>query len=207
MIDGRPVKGRPLPAHPREQLLRDQGFAAPELYELDPSAAGVFRDRMLGVKQKPEGAAVEVYPEEDYAGMRLFMDADGTTGYALRGDELVSVFSTPEAPKRVGRHLTASAVDQGARRGDAFDTVLPFLYAKEGLRVVARMPFNDEYAPDGWDYGFFQRWNGGRPDVVFMGYDPAQVDQPYMPGSGVVVDDYDEGLRLAKEQADRHRKR
>ena len=34
------------------------------------------------------------------------------------------------------------------------------------------MPWNDEYAPEGWDYELFRNFNQGRPDVTFMAYDP-----------------------------------
>ena len=56
---------------------------------------------------------------------------------------------------------------------------------------VSRLAWNDDYAPDGWDYEQFGRFNGGRSDVVFMSYDPDGVGGIYTPGAGEYVDDYD----------------
>jgi hypothetical protein len=61
---------------------------------------------------------------------------------------------------------------------------------------VARLKWNDEYAPDGWDYPTYDRFNGGRPDVVFMAHSPGAEDSSYKPGEGVQVQDYDEASTL-----------
>ncbi|MDN3461067.1 hypothetical protein [Rhodococcus sp. APC 3903] len=63
---------------------------------------------------------------------------------------------------------------------------------------MARLAWNDDYAPDGWDYDRFARFNGGRPDVVFMAYDPDHVGGTYERGSGEHVDDYDIGTARAQ---------
>ena len=208
VVNGKEVKTvRALPKHGREEKLNADGIPTPQLYEIDPSEAGTFRDMMSKIKKDPNGAAVTVYPEEEYAGMRLFMNEDGTTGFALRDDELVSVYNLPDGPRRVGRHLTASAIDQGARWADAYDTRLPYIYGPEGLHPVARMPFDDEYKPEDWDYENFKKWNKGKPDVIFMGFDPDKVDEPYEPGTGEMVDDYDLGQQKAREAARRAKRR
>lgn len=74
---------------------------------------------------------------------------------------------------------------------NGFDTVLPRLYSDVGFRAEARLPFNEEFAPDGWDFDTYQKSNNGRPDVVFM----RNVGSPqqYQPEDGAVVDDYDAG--------------
>ncbi|GAA3134050.1 hypothetical protein GCM10020255_008590 [Rhodococcus baikonurensis] len=59
---------------------------------------------------------------------------------------------------------------------------------------VARLAWNDDYSPDGWDYQLFDTFNGGRPDVVFMAYDPGRVGGIYNPGTADYVDDYDVGV-------------
>ena len=64
---------------------------------------------------------------------------------------------------------------------------------------MGRLVWNDDYAPDGWDYQQFGRFNGGRPDVVFMAYDPDRVGCTYIPGTAEYVDDYDIGI--ARSQA------
>ena len=83
-------------------------------------------------------------------------------------------------------------------RLDCFDTVLPNLYADAGFVPVARLAWNDDYSPDGWDYQLFDTFNGGRPDVVFMAYDPGRVGGIYNPGTADYVDDYDVGVARAQ---------
>ena len=47
------------------------------------------------------GAAVYVYPESDYEGMKLFLAVDGTAGVAVKDDgDIVSVFSDGTNPLR-----------------------------------------------------------------------------------------------------------
>jgi hypothetical protein len=46
---------------------------------------------------------------------------------------------------------------------------------------VARLPWDDAFAPAGWDKAKFADYNGGEPDVVMMEYDPAYV--PEMPSA------------------------
>ncbi|MFC9841322.1 hypothetical protein ACFVKB_47395 [Rhodococcus sp. NPDC127530] len=95
-----------------------------------------------------------------------------------------------------------TAVAQGGRRLDCFDTVLPDLYSKAGFVAVARLRWNDDYAPDGWDYTTFRQFNGGRPDVVFMAHNPRAADSTYRRGTGVYVDDYDHGVHAARTHSD-----
>ena len=87
---------------------------------------------------------------------------------------------------------------EATARPDCFDTVLPDMYADAGFVPVARLAWNDDYAPGGWDYQLFGTFNGGRPDVVFMAYDPNRVGGIYIPGAGEYVDDYDVGVARAQ---------
>jgi hypothetical protein len=102
--------------------------------------------------------------------MRLFLTPSGDTGFALKGDDIVSVFRKEQARGQgaVTPSVIALATAQGGRRLDAFDTVLRSLYSQSGFRAVARVPWNDEYAPVGWNHETFGKFNQGRPDVVFM---------------------------------------
>ncbi len=194
-----PVAEHVLPEHVRADLT-SRGLSSPTLYELAPDDAGVYREQMLELTRKnPYAAAVYVYDEEDYRQMRLLVTDDGKAGVALKGDEVVSVFAHqdcehPHAARAMLRHATAL----GGRRLDCFDTVLPKLYADAGFVPVARLKWDDDYAPDGWDYQRFTRYNGGRPDVVFMAYDPDRVGGTYDRGAGPYVDDYDAGIERAQ---------
>jgi len=184
----------------RAQYLRAQGYSTPDLYELSPGDADLYHTQMSALKDNnPYAASVYVYDIDEYRQMRLLITDDGKAGVALKGDEVVSVYAHRDCRHpRAGRALLETAVAQGGRRLDCFDTVLPDLYSRAGFVAVARLRWNDDYAPDGWDYTTFRQFNAGRPDVVFMAYNPRAVDSTYRPGTGVYVDDYDQGVHAAR---------
>lgn len=203
-VGGVEAPARRLPVGQRRAELRAAGVPSPDVYELDSSAAPGFRRAMEELKQGNRfHASVYVYEADEYREMRLFTTDDGKAGFALKGDEIVSVFAHRDSAHRGSTvALMAEAVEQGGRRLDCFDTALPRFYATAGFVPVARLRFDDEYAPDGWDFGTYARHNDGRPDVVFMGYDPSAVDGTYQPGAGEYVADYDEGLARVRDFLD-----
>ncbi|WP_260684583.1 hypothetical protein [Rhodococcus sp. KBS0724] len=194
-----PVTDHTLPADERESFAA-RGLSAPTLYELNPADAGVYREQMLELTRKNSHAAsVHVYGETEYRQMRLLVTDDGKAGVALKDDEIVSAFAHKDsAHPRSVQSMLRQATALGGHRLDCFDTVLPKLYSDAGFVPVARLAWNDDYAPDGWDYQQFSRFNGGRPDVVFMAYDPDRVGGMYTPGAGQYVDDYDVGIARAQ---------
>ncbi|TSD40495.1 hypothetical protein FFI94_032930 [Rhodococcus sp. KBS0724] len=150
-------------------------------------------------RKNSHAASVHVYGETEYRQMRLLVTDDGKAGVALKDDEIVSAFAHKDsAHPRSVQSMLRQATALGGHRLDCFDTVLPKLYSDAGFVPVARLAWNDDYAPDGWDYQQFSRFNGGRPDVVFMAYDPDRVGGMYTPGAGQYVDDYDVGIARAQ---------
>lgn len=140
-------------------------------------------------------ASVYIYSDDEYAGMRLLVTDDGRSGIALKHDEIVSLYAHRDSNHPgAANSMLETAVAAGGRRLDCFDTVLPAIYAKSGFVPVARLKWDDDYAPDGWDYNTYAAFNGGRPDVVFMAHDPASVDSSYQRGSGRYVDSYVDGI-------------
>ncbi len=140
------------------------------------------------------GAQVTVY--DDYAGKRVFVMDDGLSGFALDGDDIISVFGHPDAPPGAVKSMFPVAAALGGRRLDAFDTYLPKVYERAGFKAVAKLGFSREFAPDGWDYDWFQTNMGGSdPNIVFMVYDPANASRE----TDNVVEDYDAGI--AAQQA------
>jgi len=171
-----------------------------ELDQLRSDPAVRFRDAIASAKAaSPHGAAVEVKNVSDYVHTRNFITPDNKAGFALKGDDIVSVFKHPDSgAKGFANSALTLATQNGGRRLDAFDTVLPRLYSQNGFRAVARLAWDDKYAPPGWDYQKFGAFNGGRPDVVFMVYDPAHA-KAYQPGDGKRVASYDEGVAAQTE--------
>ena len=180
----------------RASQLRRRGDSTPDLYELAPSDADLYRQQMEQLKVSNRFASsVHVYSDDEYANMRMFVTDDGRSGIALNDDEIVSAFSHRDSKyPGAAKSMLAVAVQQGGRRLDCFDTALPRIYSEAGFVPVARLKWNDDYAPDGWNYDVYSRYNGGRPDVVFMAHDPAALDSRYAAGAGHYVDSYDDGM-------------
>jgi hypothetical protein len=174
-----------------------------EILEMTPghAAAGEFHSAIDAAKgANAHGAAVYVYSPEEYAEMRLFMSPNRDYGFAIKGKDIVSVFKHPDAKgKGLGEKMAKLAVEQGGRTLDAFDTVLPIIYAKAGFRPVARLPWNDEYSPSDWDKKAFKDFNKGEPDVVFMVYDGERSTGVYNPLLAPRVDDYDAAVARQEE--------
>jgi hypothetical protein len=62
----------------------------PDVHELPANvkAGAAYAKRMQEAASRSKfGAAVNVYSPEEYAGMRLFVVADGKSGCALKGDD------------------------------------------------------------------------------------------------------------------------
>ena len=178
------------------EALEAEGITAPTMVESTPQRFfGLIQD---AANSTPAGAAVYIYPQEDYAGMRLFTTEDGTAGFALKGDDIVSVFKHRRSPvRRATVSMLRLAVEEGGRKLDAFDTVLPQLYGESGFKVASRLPWDDSEAPPSWDKNspIFSSWNGGEPDVVFMYHDPVST-RAYSPSDGQYAAGYDEAVDL-----------
>jgi hypothetical protein len=169
-----------------------------------PQGGAVFHSAIADVKANhPLGAQVALYSPEEYAGMRTFLSDDKKVGFSIKPDgDIVSVFSGRPG---TGRALLDLAVSQGGRKLDAFDTYLPQLYGAKGFRAVARTRFVDEFAPEGWDAKKMGDWNGGKPDVVFMVYDPkhAKEGRAYQRGDGRMYPDYDSAAAAQQSWVER----
>jgi len=180
-----------------KSALTELGISAPDFHELTTGAASArLYSRLINDSKadNPFGASVYVYPQEEYAGMRLFVTNDGLAGFALKGDDIVSAFKSPKSTEQgVAYSMIRMAVALGGRRLDAFDTVLPTIYSVSKFRAVSRMTWNDEYAPEDWSKKTFAAFNNGEPDVVFMAYDENRTGI-YESGEGETVTDYDEAV-------------
>ena len=185
------------------KAVRGTGVKYPEYIELAPSpkTAGVFHKAISQARKAMgrAGDAVYVYDKAEYAGMRTFVTADGKSGFALNGDDIVSVFTSAPGGN-VAQSMLQLAVAQGGRKLDAFDIHLPHIYSTSKFRVVARIPWDDSQAPPKWSKRFWKEYNNGEPDVVFMIYDPdrmfstQKVHDVYTPGEGKMFDDYDDAV-------------
>lgn len=112
--------------------------------------------------------------------MDLYLSEDGQSGIAVKPNgDIVSVFAGDNAPRGSGYTLMLLAIQNGGRQLDCFDTHLPDYYSLIGFKPVAKMKWDDEYIPEGWNKENFKDYNNGEPaltagrrHVVFMAYDP-----------------------------------
>jgi hypothetical protein len=192
-----PVKDVYQPNRKASRVYNADGKSTPPVYELEAGdqSAQVFHTAIKDAKEKSKfGAAVSLYDPAEYKDMRLFLTPDGTAGFALKGDDIVSVFNKPGGPhKGVSNPLLDLAIAQGGRKLDAYDTVLPTIYGESGFKTTSRMSFNPEYAPADWNAQTFGTFNKGKPDVLHMVYDPRH-DGSYSLGDGRFFREYDDAV-------------
>jgi hypothetical protein len=150
------------------------GNSLPAIKQVDAasSAEAYNADMASAMSGRSTGAQVEIKSAEDLSGYNLFRTEAGS-GFAIKPDgDIVAVFASPNEPARGSYAMLQAAVQAGGKKLDAFDTYLPKIYESVGFRPVARLPWNDEFAPDNWDKNTFKDHNNGEPDIVFFVHDP-----------------------------------
>ena len=111
-------------------------------------------------------------------------------GFGVVGEDgdIKGVFKSEiEHPEKTGDKVIQEAIKAGGIKLDNF--ALPNLmkiYERNGFREVSRLPFNEEYAPEGWN-----KEKHGTPDVVAMVYDP----EGKLPIEKKNFTDYDEAMK------------
>ena len=151
-----------------------------KVYEVTDSH--LYLELMLeSLKNSPWSACVTLNTVEELSRVRKFITEDGSTGLTLnKYGEMGNGFSNPNYKRPFNlSQLLVLGVKEGAIMFDAFDTILPSYYSKFGFKAVARIPFNDEYKPlikngnseKDWCFKQYERYNNGRPDVIFFIYD------------------------------------
>ena len=176
-------------------VFKKAGLLSPKFVELAPVKVSAmwFNKTISAFKAEDKfGACVAAYPADDYVGMRLFIAMNGKSGFAIKPDgDVISVF----AYDKHGRAILEASTAVGGKKLDAFDTVLPVIYAAHGFKATSRLKFSEQEKPEGWNYDTFKRFNNGRPDVVFMVNDPASMTR-YQPTDGQLVEDYGEAVAI-----------
>jgi hypothetical protein len=109
-------------------------------------------------------------------------------GVVGKDGDIKGVFKADlKSTEKTGDKVIQEAVKAGGTKLDNF--ALPNLmkiYERNGFREVSRLPFNEEYAPEGWN-----KEKHGTPDVVAMVYDP----QGKLPIEKKNFTDYDEAIK------------
>lgn len=135
--------------------------------ETSPSKS--FKDTYNIVKESkssnPYGAFVDLHEESEYGKMKNFTLSDGSGNISITEDgNIVSVVKNPNSNiKGASKQLLLTALKNGGNKLDNYDGFLTDNYIKAGFEPVARVKFDPEYAPDGWN---FER--DGQPDIIVM---------------------------------------
>jgi len=135
------------------------------------------------------GMSVSPYAQEDYDQIASeggkFLRAAGNKILALlkpNGEMVSLVKDATVKTKGAAQAMISKMKDMGGLFMDNYDIYLTPIYEKAGYKVVARVPFNEQYAEAGWDAEDSPLKN--KPDVVFMvrkdlAPDQAQTFQDY----------------------------
>jgi hypothetical protein len=185
-----------------------------EIYEINDTEA--FYNAIASAKESRglDGIQVTLKTKEEYQdvldkGGRFLITKDGLSGMMIEADgNAGSGFVHNDVPKGQNtlKPMLLTAIKLGARYTDAYDTFLPRYYSKFGFKVLNRIPFNEEYAEEGWKETILST----KPDVVTMYWDGGsreKIDQnydtfpPYDSSQGKVVDDYDLAIQETKDKS------
>jgi uncharacterized protein (UPF0335 family) len=119
------------------------------------------------------GLSVNPYPQESYDKIASeggkFLRAAGNKILALlkpNGEMVSLVKDATVKTKGAAQAMITKMKDMGGLFMDNYDIYLTPIYEKAGYKVVARVPFNEQYAEAGWDAEDSPLKN--KPDVVFM---------------------------------------
>jgi len=111
-----------------------------------------FRDAMIAAKESvaPEARwRVDVHKADEYDKDRMYVSTGGSCVAIEPNGNIVSVCKN-KGDVIHGSDLLQHAIENGGDRLDAFGGLYGF-YVKQGFEPVSWTPFNEEYAPDGWD--------------------------------------------------------
>ncbi len=151
-----------------------------KIYEIKDGAT--YREMVVNaLKDNKFAASVTVHSAEDFSGMRMFVTEDASTGITLTKEGFLGgAFSDPAKgrPQNLAQ-LMVLGIKEGATTAEAFHTILPDYYSNFGFKGIATTAFNDEYKPmeasgtatKDWDYKTYEKFNDGKPDIVFLAYD------------------------------------
>jgi hypothetical protein len=96
------------------------------------------------------------------------VSVEGGSGFVGKDGDIKGVFKHADSKKNnVADDILQKAVEMGGNKLDNFDNYLTKIYKRNGFRIVSRTPFNEQYAPKGWN-----KEKHGTPDVIAMIYDP-----------------------------------
>lgn len=167
-------------------------FATPtEYYAAITSAKQADTDNVLATVDAYD---VDHYEKQFQDGYRFVTDKDGTAGAYVGPDGYMGgLFKNPFANvKGVAKALQDFRAENGGAWFDSYDGYLTKIYKSNNFVPVAKLAFNAEYAPDGWQTNDALK---NSPDVLFWVKRELahNIDEP------VSVETYEQGQNTVKK--------
>lgn len=138
---------------------------------------------------------VDIHDVEDYKNDKLFVSKGGSCVAVEPNGNIISVCKK-QGDNINGKDLIKYAVESGGDRLDAFSYLYGF-YVKQGFEPVSWTPFNEEYAPEGWNK------NRDKPEpVIFYKYTGKVTNETFEEFKNRVKPsvDYDMALKIRDEE-------
>jgi len=128
---------------------------APDFFILpatDQNAARFYELLSSAKEASDYGWMVDANDPEFFKNTLMVLASDGKAGFAITRDlNIVSVFNHPDSYySGASMPMIRLAVELGGRKLDAFNTVLPDLYAMNGFAPASKLKFDPYFAPDDW---------------------------------------------------------
>jgi len=100
------------------------------------------------------------YSLGELASMNLFKLSGHKMGFAIKADGDIVAVHNNAGVSGVGTTLMVAATRNGGSKLDHFDGFLTGFYDGNGFgKIVAIDAWNDEYAPEGWEYELVNIWD------------------------------------------------
>ena len=125
----------------------------------------VSRYTYIDARDKRYSPFLTYFDEKDLLSSRMWLSKQhkGLVGYAIdSNNELFGLFNN-SGIKGLGKSAILDAIKNGADKLFCFDGYSPKLYAQFGFVITDSAPWDEELAPDKWDYEKY-----GQPNVVWM---------------------------------------
>lgn len=143
---------------------RARGANLVSLASLDASTDAGYKRYTDAVRANPHSEYVTQPSQAELGAKRVWLSDDGQTGVTVSADgEVGNLFANND--QGAGGAALDHAVANGGTWLNCFDGALPKIYQRHGFTEVARLKFDPEHKPEGWDMASLDS-----PDVVFMGH-------------------------------------
>jgi hypothetical protein len=142
---------------PAQEAIAKSGATQLELRNTT-SEPQLFSSALEQARQSnPHGLMVSGKSVEELTqpGTVTFMSSDGLAGALVTADgDIEAVFKNPQSnAKKAVTPLLLEAINNGGTKLDCYGAGLVAKYSEYGFEPVAKVPWNPEYAPNGWTYG------------------------------------------------------